>query len=56
MKQMRLRYAGVCRVCGVSLPAGTEAIYESETKSVFCLDCATEATEIMSPDPDLGTT
>jgi hypothetical protein len=50
MKQMRLRYAGACRVCGASLPAGTEAIYESETKTVRCLECATEATETMSPD------
>jgi hypothetical protein len=50
MKQMRLRYAGACRVCRSSLPAGTEAIYESETKTVRCLECATEATETMSPD------
>ncbi|QHK22586.1 NERD domain-containing protein (plasmid) [Pseudarthrobacter psychrotolerans] len=47
---MRVRYAGVCRVCGASLPAGTEAIYESETKTIRCLECATEATETMSPD------
>jgi hypothetical protein len=50
MKQMRLRYAGGCRVCGASLPAGTEAIYESETKTFRCLECATEATETSSPD------
>jgi hypothetical protein len=50
MKQMRLRYAGACRLCGASLPAGTEAIYESETKTVRCLKCATETTETMSPD------
>jgi Fe-S cluster biogenesis protein NfuA len=49
MKQMRLRYAGACRLCGASLPAGTEAIYESETKTVRCLECATEATET-TPD------
>lgn len=48
MKQMRLRYAGVCRLCGASLPAGIEAIYERETKSVHCLACATEAIEAMS--------
>lgn len=47
---MRLRYGGACRLCLSSLPAGTEAIYESETKTVLCLDCATEATETMSPD------
>jgi hypothetical protein len=49
MKQMRLRYAGVCRLCGASLPAGTEAIYESGTKTVRCLQCAIEATETMCP-------
>lgn len=47
---MRLRYTGACRLCGASLPAGTEATYESETKTILCLDCATEATASMSPD------
>ncbi|PVZ52690.1 NERD domain protein [Arthrobacter sp. H-02-3] len=47
---MRLRYAGACRLCLASLPAATEAIYERETKTVLCLDCATEATETMSQD------
>lgn len=36
-KQMRLRYAGACRVCDNSLPAKTEAIYERSTKTVRCL-------------------
>lgn len=49
MKQMRLRRAGVCRVCGAPLPPGTEAIYEPETKTVRCLECVPEAT---SPDPE----
>lgn len=47
MKQMRLRRAGVCRLCGAPLPPGTEAIYETETKTVRCLECVPEAT---SPD------
>ncbi|MCP8999141.1 NERD domain-containing protein [Pseudarthrobacter sp. RMG13] len=46
---MKLRYDGACRLCGASLPAGTEAIYESETKTVRCLQCPTEAMETMSP-------
>lgn len=50
MKQMKLRYAGACQLCGASLPAGTEAIYESETKTVRCLECATETTETTSAD------
>ncbi|MHC6219813.1 nuclease-related domain-containing protein [Arthrobacter sp. MMS24-S77] len=49
MKQMRLRYAGECRLCSASLPAGTEAIYESETRTVRCLECIPEA---KSPDPE----
>lgn len=36
-KRMRLRYAGVCRVCAVDLPARTEAVYERTTKSIRCL-------------------
>jgi len=35
---MRLRYDGVCRVCGVSLPAETQAIYERSSKTVRCLN------------------
>lgn len=49
MKQMRLRRAGACRVCSAALPPGTEAIYETETKTVRCLECVPEA---MSPDPE----
>lgn len=40
MKQVRLRYAGTCRLCGAELAARTEAIYETETKTVRCLDAA----------------
>lgn len=36
-KPMRLRYAGVCRVCGVELPARADAIYERATKAVRCV-------------------
>ncbi|WP_204164569.1 nuclease-related domain-containing protein [Nocardioides daejeonensis] len=38
-KQMRLRYAGTCRLCGSELPARTEAVYERSTKTVRCLTC-----------------
>ncbi|MBC9822826.1 NERD domain-containing protein [Terrabacter sp. MAHUQ-38] len=34
---MRLRYAGTCRVCGLALPAKTEAIYDRGTKTVRCV-------------------
>ncbi len=49
MTQMRLRYPSVCRQCGASLAAGTETIYESETRTVRCLACATEPEQAHSP-------
>ncbi len=49
MKQIRLRYRGACRVCSAPLPPGTEAIYETGTKTVRCLECVSEA---MPPGPD----
>lgn len=42
---MRLRYAGVCRLCGTELPARTEAIYERASKTVRCL------THVSTVDP-----
>lgn len=58
MKQMRLRYAGVCRVCGAPLPPGTEAIYETETKTVRCLECVSGAAceDLEPPDEDSSPT
>lgn len=38
-KQMLLRYAGTCRLCGVELTARQEAIYERASKSVRCVEC-----------------
>jgi len=40
---MKLRYAGVCRVCGAELAARVEAIYERSTRTVRCVDCSTGA-------------
>lgn len=62
-KRMRLRYAGVCRVCGVALPARDEAIYERSTKAVRCVNhgaaCAAAAVEpnlaaVPIPDPEIA--
>lgn len=39
-KTMRLRYAGVCRLCAVAVPQGTSAVYERQTRSVLCQPCA----------------
>ena len=38
-KRMRLRYPGVCRACGASLPAGSDAFHEPATKTVRCPGC-----------------
>lgn len=38
-KTMRLRYLGHCVMCGIELPVGTIAVYNSSTKSVTCLGC-----------------
>ena len=51
-KQMRLRYAGACRVCGVELPAKSEAVYERKTKTVRCVS-HTETTAT-GPDTELA--
>lgn len=51
-KQMQLRYAGVCRVCGLDLPARAEAIYERASKTVRCVECPTvEAVAEPVPEP-----
>jgi hypothetical protein len=42
-KWMKLRYAGVCRICGTELPARYEAIYEGLSKTVRCVECPSEA-------------
>ena len=36
-KVMRLRYAGICRVCGAGIPEKTQAVYARQTKTVRCL-------------------
>ncbi len=38
-KRMKLRYAGVCRLCGTELSARVDAIYERSTKTVRCVEC-----------------
>jgi hypothetical protein len=50
LKQMRLRYAGACQVCSAVLPRGTEAIYETESKTIRCLQCAPAAQPTV-PEP-----
>ncbi|MHB1474284.1 MAG: nuclease-related domain-containing protein [Dermatophilaceae bacterium] len=38
-KRMKLRYAGVCRICGVEVPAGVAAVYDKMAKNVICMGC-----------------
>lgn len=45
-KWMKLRYAGVCRLCGTTLPARNDAIYERPTKTVRCVECPADALAI----------
>jgi len=42
-KQMAIRHAGVCRECGVELPAKTTAVYDFTAKNVICLGCGDDA-------------
>jgi nuclease-like protein len=51
-KRMRLRYAGVCRSCGIDLGSGTTALYDRVAKNVTCLACAdAAATALHSEEP-----
>lgn len=62
---MKLRYAGVCRLCETELPARADAIYERLTKTVRCVECPTtvqgvadaphvEAPAVEAPPEDVG--
>lgn len=55
---MRLRYAGICRLCRIALAARSQAIYEPSTKTVRCLECASgevesgdEGADSVEPEP-----
>lgn len=48
-KRMALRYAGTCRLCGVSLASGSVAVYERSLKTVRCVECPSE---LIAPDID----
>jgi len=44
---IRLRYSGVCLKCSTSLPAGVDAFWDPQQKTVTCLSCANG----QPPDP-----
>lgn len=45
-RRMLLRYTGRCRLCGTTLPAGTDAIYERVRRTVRCVECAPVTTTL----------
>jgi len=51
-KRMKLRYAGVCRLCGTDLAARAEAIYERSTKTVRCVECPTDSSVVIETTSD----
>ena len=52
-KRMRLRYSGLCRRCGVEVPAGVVAIYDKTAKNVTCVRCADKDPETATTTPGL---
>lgn len=50
-KRMKLRYAGICRLCGCELAARQEAIYERDTKTVRCAECPPANVASTAPRP-----
>lgn len=50
-KRMKLRYAGICRLCGCELAARQEAIYERDTKTVRCVECPPANVASTAPRP-----
>ncbi len=67
-KRMKLRYAGVCRLCGSDLPVRADAVYERSTKALRCVECPSDvagregavlsedeaAAVEVAPEPDAG--
>ncbi|WP_314505995.1 nuclease-related domain-containing protein [uncultured Microbacterium sp.] len=53
VREMRLRYAGRCRLCGAELQAGTLAVHERSRRTVRCIEC-TESTARTDGDTSPG--
>ena len=54
-KRMRLRYAGICRLCGAALAAGQFAIYERSRKTVRCDEsCLTPPPDSLATDAEVS--
>lgn len=46
VRVMRLRYRGVCEVCGDQLPVGATAVYDRECRKVRCVECPPAGPEV----------
>lgn len=52
LRQLRLRYAGVCCVCAEPLPRGTAALHSPSRRTVRCLPCSPSSrTDAPTPLP-----
>ena len=49
-KQLRLRRAGHCAVCGHALAAGESAIWDSAARTVTCLTCELADAPVLEGD------
>ncbi|MGN6221676.1 MAG: nuclease-related domain-containing protein [Microbacterium sp.] len=49
-RRMLLRYTGRCRLCGATLTAGTDAVYERNRRTVRCVECA----PVVTPSADMS--
>lgn len=59
-KRLRLRYAGICHLCGAQLPAGEPAVYERAARRVRCIACPTsgepprDSQTLSNADPEIA--
>lgn len=50
-RRVLLRDTGRCRLCGATLTAGLDAIYERDRRTVRCVECAPVATPLTEISP-----
>ena len=55
LRELRLRYAGVCVKCGTALPRGARALYHAASKTVRCVTCPGDAATEPPAPIDAGT-
>ena len=53
-KRMTLRYNGTCRLCGTTLSARVDAVYERGLKTVRCVHCPAETEPMTVATPEAG--